>query len=242
VSDALECRQMVVERDGRTIVTGIDLHVPAGSVTALLGANGAGKTTTIEAIAGLIPIASGDVLIHGERMTKRRAIQRSRAGLATVEQGRTVFKAMTAGDNLRIAPTRSDVEDALLPFPELRRCLDTRAGLLSGGEQQMLTLARALATGPRVLMIDEMSLGLAPIVVKRLLPLIRDLARREQLAVLLVEQFAILALDIADRAYVMRRGTITFDGPALELATSAALLDAAYFGSAHASSSTNDQS
>jgi branched-chain amino acid transport system ATP-binding protein len=232
---ALECKDMVVERDGRSVVVGVDIEVPAGSVTALLGANGAGKTTTIDAIAGLIPIKSGDVLLHGEHMAKRSAVRRSRAGLATVEQGRTVFKTMTAEENLRLASTKADVEQVLQTFPELDKTLAVRAGLLSGGEQQMLALARAIATRPRVLLIDEMSLGLAPIVVRRLLPLIRDLAKREQLAILLVEQFAMLALEIADHAYVMRRGTITYHGPAEDLASSPTLLDTAYFGTARAS-------
>jgi branched-chain amino acid transport system ATP-binding protein len=227
---ALRCRNLEVARDGLPCLRNLSLDARAGKTTVLLGANGAGKTTLMEAISGVIEISSGSVQLFGEEIGDLRPVARARRGMAAVEQGRTVFKAMTTLDNLSIVGDTAAIERALNYFPELRGRLRIKAGLLSGGEQQMLALARALVTRPKVLLIDEMSLGLAPLVVKRLLPLIRDLAREEQIAMLIVEQFALLALEVADHAYVVRKGEVTFDGEPTDLLNSPALLEAAYFG------------
>jgi branched-chain amino acid transport system ATP-binding protein len=229
----LEVRDIDIQRGGLPIIEGVSLTVKSGSITALLGANGAGKTTLIEGICGHIRLARGSILLDGVDVSKQRPVNRARLGLATVEQGRTVFKAMTTGDNLRIVASNTDVvKRAIDLFPELAARVNVRAGLLSGGEQQMLALARALVTSPKVLVIDEMSLGLAPVVVSRLLPLIKEVAVSEDMGVLLVEQFALLALDACDHAYVLRKGQLSYDGPGTILRQDADRLGQAYFGRA----------
>lgn len=221
---------LTVARGGRDVVEQVHLQAPRGAVTALLGPNGAGKTSLIGAVAGLLP-SSGTVRLGEQDLSRSRPVRRAAAGVATVEQGRTVFGQMSTLDNLRIAGGGPGAVEAVLEtFPELRPKLAVRAGLLSGGEQQMLMLARALTRDPAVLLVDEMSLGLAPGVVRRLLPLLRRLAAERDMAVLLVEQFAVLALGVSDHAYVLRRGRITHDGPAAELVADPARLDEAYFG------------
>jgi branched-chain amino acid transport system ATP-binding protein len=202
----LSIEDVSVDRAGLTIVRGASLHVRAGEVVALLGANGAGKTTLLEGISGAVPVTSGRIVLDGERIDRLRPWRRSRRGLGHVEQGRAVFAEMSTLDNLRAAGR--DVEPVFGLFPELRKRADVPAGLLSGGEQQMVVVGRALLTRPRVLLVDEMSLGLAPVVVRRLARAVRELAD-SGVGVLLVEQFAALALEIADRAHVMVRGGVT---------------------------------
>jgi branched-chain amino acid transport system ATP-binding protein len=231
MSTALQVIDVAVERGGNRIVEGVDIDVPIGSITALLGSNGAGKTTLIEAICGRLRLAHGQVVLDGVDVSKRRPVDRARYGLATVEQGRTVFKSLSTADNLRVAASgQEDVERAVELFPELRSKLTMPAGLLSGGEQQMLALARALVMRPKVLVIDEMSLGLAPLVVSRLLPFLKELAGSQGIGILVVEQFAALALRTADHAYVLRKGRIVYDGPADELLGDPERLHEAYFG------------
>ena len=188
----------------------------AGEVVALLGANGAGKTTTLLAVTGLADRLSGSVEVDG--VAFRRVRRLVRAGVAHVPEGRALFPSLTTRETLRLAAPRRRAAGALDEatgwFPPLGRVLDRPAGLLSGGEQQMLALARALVTRPRVLLIDEMSLGLAPLVVEALLPVIRAAADEHGTAVLLVEQHAPAALAVADRAVVMRGGRIVASGPA----------------------------
>lgn len=228
-SSGLECRGLVIERTGSRIVTDLDLLAPAGEVTVVLGANGAGKTTLMEGISGLIPIQGGRLGVGGKDVTKLSRVSRSRHGLSHVEQGRPVFAQMTVEENLLVAAKRRELARALEVFPEMEKLLNRRAGLLSGGEQQMLVIARAMLRRPRVLMLDEMSLGLAPVIVRRLIPRVRQVAD-EGTAVVLVEQFAQLALSVGTTAYVLAKGTVRYCGPAAKLLDDEAVLRAAYLG------------
>ena len=206
------------------VVHGIDLQVHAGEVVALLGPNGAGKTTTLSTVSGELPPLGGEVrLLDCEA---RDALHlRARKGLAIVSQERAVLMDLTAAENLRVS--RCDRNRAVELFPELEVHLDRRVGLLSGGQQQMLALARCLARESRLLLVDELSLGLAPIVVDRLLRAVRA-AADDGMGVLLVEQHVHKALAIADRVLVLRRGVIELDGSATELLDRVDEIQAAY--------------
>jgi branched-chain amino acid transport system ATP-binding protein len=232
-TSALDVGELVVNRGGLPVVRGVSLKVEPGAVSVLLGANGAGKTTLLEGLSGVTPIASGRIAISGEPVHSMRPRALALKGLAHVEQGRTVFRMLTTHENLRAAGRSADTAEAYRMFPELERRRDVRAGLLSGGEQQMLVIARALLTRPKIIMIDEMSAGLAPVVVGRLMKAVRQFAE-QGLAVLLVEQFAALALSIGDHAYVLRRGQMVYDGECLALADSPDLLHRLYLGEAAA--------
>jgi branched-chain amino acid transport system ATP-binding protein len=210
----LEARSISAGYGPQPVIHDVDLVVQPGEVVGLLGANGAGKTTTLLSLAGELPLLSGQVLLDGVA-TVAPLHRRARKGLTFVTEEKSVFMGLTARDNLRVAHVDTDV--ALGLFPELERRLAVRAGLLSGGEQQMLTLARALSRRPRVLLADELSMGLAPIVVKRLLEAVLRVAREQNTAVLLVEQHVRKALEYCDRAYVMHRGRIELSGSAREL-------------------------
>lgn len=240
--DVLTVRGMVAGYGGVPVVHGIDLDVRAGEVVALLGANGAGKSTTLLAVSGLVGVLSGEVELLGRpqrRGTAARDVgRRARVGLAHVPEGRALFPALTARQTLRLAVRRRSravavaVDEAVGWFPALGRVLDRPAALLSGGEQQMLALARALVARPRVLMIDEMSLGLAPVVVDALLPVVRAAATERGAGVLLVEQHIPAALAIADRGYVLRGGRVVAQGDAATLHGDVALLAESYLGPA----------
>ena len=210
------------------VVTDIDLEVHPGEVVALLGPNGAGKTTTLLALSGELPLLGGEVLLGGVP-TRAPLHQRARNGLTYVTEEKSVFMGLTARDNLRVG----DVEpaDAVRLFPELEKLLGVRAGLLSGGEQQMLTLARALCRRPRVLLADELSMGLAPLVVRRLLDAVRAAALEHGTGVLLVEQHVRKALECADRVYVMRRGRIELSGSGREMRERTAEIENQYLSS-----------
>jgi branched-chain amino acid transport system ATP-binding protein len=209
--------ELRVDRSGFPIIRGIHLEVPPGEVTVLLGPNGAGKTTLLEALSGVIPISGGTATLDGKAITHAARTKRARLGLSHVEQGRTIFGDLTVVENVAVgAQDRAAAKDALALFPELVPRHQVRAASLSGGEQQMLVLARALAARPTLLMVDEMSLGLAPTIVHRLMPLMVELAQRG-VGVLLVEQFADLALQIGTRAYVLSRGEIALEGHCTEL-------------------------
>jgi len=207
------------------VVWDVDLSVHEGEVVVLLGANGAGKTTTLLTLSGDHPASAGEVALLGAP-TRAPLSVRARMGLAMVPEDRSVFSGLTVRENLRVA--RSDQGRALGLFPELVPLIDRRAGLLSGGEQQILSLARALARAPRILLADELSMGLAPTVVKRLLEAVSDAARTQGVGVLLVEQHAQQALRVADRVLVMRRGRIVLDAPAQEVRGDPSRLEEAY--------------
>ena len=210
------------------VVHGVDLQVHAGEVVAMLGPNGAGKTTTLSTVSGELPPLGGDVrLLDCEARDPLHV--RARKGLAMVTQERAVLMELTAGENLRVG--RCDVDRAVELFPELEGHLDRRVGLLSGGQQQMLALARCLARTSRLLLVDELSLGLAPLVVDRLLQAVRASAD-DGMGVLLVEQHVHKALAIADRVLVLRRGVVELDGSATDLRDRVDEIQAAYLQSA----------
>jgi branched-chain amino acid transport system ATP-binding protein len=213
------------------VVHEVDLEVNPGEVVALLGANGAGKTTTLLSLAGELPLMAGSVLLLGEE-TRAPLHRRARRGLAYVTEERSVFKGLSTADNLRVGD--ADVDAALKLFPELAKRMKVRGGLLSGGEQQMLALARALSRHPKVLLADELSLGLAPLVVQRLLQAVRAAALERDTGVLLVEQHVRKVLQFADRVYIMRRGRIQLEGSAAELRERIGEIEEQYLTSAAA--------
>jgi len=224
----LELRGLSAGYGGVAAVRDLDLAVASGEVIALLGPNGAGKTTTLLAACGLVPVLAGSAHFAGQPRS-RRAEQNARAGLVLVPDNRGVFHSLSVRDNLRLAARGSAVDKALDLFPELRRLLGRRCGLLSGGEQQMLALAKAMLAEPRVLLIDEMSLGLAPVAVQRMLPMIRAIADHGA-GVVLVEQHIDLALSIADRALILHHGRVALTGTAAQLRADPRAVEHAYFG------------
>lgn len=232
VRPVLELQHITAGYDGATVIRDVELTVAPGEIVALLGANGAGKTTTLRVCSRILPAMSGKVCLAGEdvgRLAPHRLAQR---GVAHVPEGRGVFFGLTVAEHFKLAHggERLDFEHALSYFPALAELRDRRAGLLSGGEQQMLALARALARRPRLLLIDELSLGLAPVIVERLLPTVRRVAEETGAGVLLVEQHVQLALEIAHRGYVMSRGEIVLERPVEELRQDRGLLIASYLG------------
>jgi branched-chain amino acid transport system ATP-binding protein len=200
----LDVRHLTSGYNELPVVRDLSLKVEAGEIVALLGPNGAGKSTTLLSIAGVVPPMSGTISMQGQPLTGPLH-RRARRGMALITEGRSVFMGLSVATNLRLG--RGDTERALESFPELRPLMDRRAGLLSGGEQQILTLARAVSGDSVLLLVDELSLGLAPLIVQRLLREVRVIADRG-VGVLLVEQHARQVLPIADRGYVMRRGKI----------------------------------
>jgi sulfate-transporting ATPase len=224
VSALLEARALAAGWGTLPVVHDLDVAVEPGEIVALLGANGAGKTTSLFTLGGLLPPLGGEIWWRGSP-AKGALHDRCQDGLAFVTEERSVFMALTARENLRVG--RCDVSYALALFPELEPHLDRRAGLLSGGQQQILTLARALARRPAVLLADELSLGLAPKVVGRLLSALRT-AADDGLGVLLVEQHVRKALTVADRVMMMRRGHIEYQGSAAEALANIDAIEASY--------------
>ena len=218
--------------DRAAVIRDLDLTVGAGEVVALLGANGAGKTTTLRVISGIVRPMKGRVLFDGEDLAKVSPSARARLGIAHVPEGRGIFFGLTVGEHFRLARRSGHVDEELAfeHFPLLRELRNRRAGLLSGGEQQMLAVGRALARRPRLLLLDELSLGLAPVIVESLLPIVREHAEESGCAVLLVEQHVQLALEVADRGYVLSHGGIVLQNTAEVLRADRQLLTASYLG------------
>jgi branched-chain amino acid transport system ATP-binding protein len=237
-SDTLVVDELVASRAGRRVLHGVSLAVPRGEITALLGANGAGKSTLVLAVAGLVATNAGtvvadDVLLNGLTPERRRA-----HGVSAVLEGHRVLRGLTVGENLAVAGSRlgarqlrAGLDDALGVFPELAERLDQRAGTLSGGQQQMLAIAQACVVRPRYLLLDELSLGLAPAVIDRLIRVVSALAH-DGVGVLLIEQFAVVALGLASQAVVLDRGRVAFSGGADELQRHPEILHGAYLASA----------
>ena len=220
----LSVRDLRVSYGPVAVLHGLSLEVRAGEIVALVGANGAGKTTTLAAVSGLIPVTAGDLHFDGVSLAGVPAHARTRRGLVQVPEGRRVFPRLTVAENLRMgayarddrAGVEADLRDALALFPVLAERAGQKGGTLSGGEQQMLAIARALLSRPRCLLLDEPSLGLAPLVVARIFETIRGI-RDRGVTILLVEQNARQALELADRAYVLETGRAVLEGPGREL-------------------------
>jgi branched-chain amino acid transport system ATP-binding protein len=201
------------------VLHGVDLAVPAGAVTALIGPNGAGKTSALRVLAGVLPLRSGTLTWDGEPISKLSAYERARRGLMLVPDERAVFPSLTVRENLQVvaeAYQRTDLSPALDTFPRLAERLDQRAGSMSGGERRMLALSRALLAEPSVLLVDELSLGLAPRVAAQLFATVRELAAAG-ITVVLADQFADAVLQMADVAYVLNRGELSFAGDPAEI-------------------------
>jgi branched-chain amino acid transport system ATP-binding protein len=203
-----------------TVLRDVDVMVPAGKVVALLGPNGAGKTTLLRTAAGLIKPSKGAVRQNGEDVTRRNPVQRTRAGLCLVPEGRGIFRSLTVKENLilQIPPWEKDgeLDRAFEAFPILKERSGQMAGTMSGGQQQMLALARAYLSNPKLVLLDEVSMGLAPRVVEEIFESLRALAA-QGVALLLVEQYIHQALSMADQAYLLNRGSVTFSGASSEL-------------------------
>ena len=232
VTRLLDVAHLDAGYDRVAVVRDLSFTVDAGEVVALLGPNGAGKTTTLATISGLLPVLAGTVEVLGAPPDARRPQRTARRGVAHVPEDRALFRGLTVRENLRLGSRSAEALDRVLQyFPELERLLDRKAGLLSGGEQQMLALGRALASGPRLLMVDEMSLGLAPIIVERILPVIRRVVDDTGAGVLLVEQHVHMALEVADRAVLLNHGEVVLEGAAADLRHRHDVLTASYLGS-----------
>ncbi|MET7767897.1 ATP-binding cassette domain-containing protein [Nocardia sp. NPDC005366] len=221
---------------GRPCVRGFDLSLTEGEVLCLLGPNGAGKTTLLMTLAGLLPGLGGSVSIAGARVAHGRARAASRAGLVLVPDDRALFNGLTVKENLELARCRSGptVTEIIEYFPRLGERTKVAAGMLSGGEQQMLAIGRALMQKPKILLIDELSMGLAPVIVESLLPVIRRVADDRGTAVILVEQHVRLALEIGDTAIILAHGRDVLRGSAADLAADPGRIERAYLGAVDA--------
>ena len=220
----LSVRNLEARYGDTRVLRGVSFEVAEGGITTILGANGAGKTTTLRAVCGMVK-TGGEITLAGKRIDGRATESIVRLGVAHVPEGRGTFVQLTVQENLRLgayarrdpANLGADIERVCRYFPVLAERRNQVAGTLSGGEQQMLAVARALMLRPKLLLLDEPSLGLAPLVVREIFRIIRTINREEQVSVLLVEQNASLALNLADHAYLMETGNMVMSGPAAEL-------------------------
>ena len=228
----LEVEHLEAGYNGIPVVRDLSLTIAPGEVVALLGPNGAGKTTTLITISGLVPLIGGDVKIHGSSLKGLAPHQIARLGVSHVTEDRSLFFSLTVKDNLRLGNRggKVDLATPLKYFPALEALLDRQAGLLSGGEQQMLAMARAVMLNPEIILLDEPSMGLAPILVEEVFKIISNL-KSQGVTMLLVEQFAAAALNVADYGYVLENGKIATHGPAAKLKDDPAV-KAAYLGGA----------
>ncbi|ACK49046.1 ABC transporter related [Methylocella silvestris BL2] len=220
----LEARGLTIGYGGKLVVRDVDLTVRRGEIACLIGANGAGKTTILRGLSGLLKLRAGSVRLNGEEIANRSAHAIAARGMAHAPEGRQIFAAMSVADNLRagayLAPSAAEIgrrrDAALTRFPRLKERLTQQAGLLSGGEQQMLAIARALMADPKLLLLDEPSMGLAPLMVEEIFSILAAL-KSEGRTILLVEQNANAALALSDQAYVIEAGRISLEGPARDL-------------------------
>ncbi len=232
----LELRGLEVAYGGIRAVRGIDLRVDSGELVCLIGANGAGKSTTLRAICGLVPLAGGDIVYDGQSINGRKSFELVRRGLVMVPEGRGIFGQLTIEENLAMgayvrrdaAQVRQDTERVFTLFPRLAERRKQAAGTLSGGEQQMVAMGRAMIARPKLLLLDEPSMGLAPLMVEKVFEVVRAIAA-EGVTILLIEQNAKLALEHSHRGYVMESGELTLSGPARDLLTDPKVR-AAYLG------------
>jgi branched-chain amino acid transport system ATP-binding protein len=234
MNHVLSVSGLTVARGGKPIIHGVDIEIPPGKITALLGANGAGKSSLVLSIAGALPVERGQITLDGKPINGLRPENVRRLGVVAVPEGHRVLGELTVEENLRVAGTAlarraldAAVERALETFPELKTRLGARAGTLSGGQQQMLVLAQAIVSEPRYILADELSFGLAPVIVARLVPVLEAFAAKG-IGVLLIEQFTHIALRISHHAYVMERGRIRFSGEPEALRQNPDILHSAY--------------
>jgi branched-chain amino acid transport system ATP-binding protein len=232
--DALVLDKVTIARGGRPVVQEVSLTIPAGEVTTLLGANGAGKSSLVLAVGGLVRPETGEIRVGAQNIVGWRPEKIRRAGVAVVPEGRRLLNQLSVSDNLQVATymlsrdeAREGVAYALELFPELEKRQGLASSSLSGGEQQMLVLAQALVSKPKFILIDELSLGLAPVIVQRLVPTVRQVAE-SGVGILLIEQFARVALELATGAHIMEGGRIRYSGTASELQARPELLESAY--------------
>ncbi|MEY4246631.1 MAG: hypothetical protein RIS69_178 [Actinomycetota bacterium] len=230
----LQVNSLTTGHNGVAVVHDVNLMVESGEVVALLGANGAGKTTLLHTIAGLLPTINGTVFFNDQPVTGLSTHQIVRQGLSLLPENRGIFYQLTVAENLRLYKRQGGavkVEEVFEYFPALKPLVERKAGLLSGGEQQMLSLGCRFIADPKLMLIDEMSLGLAPIIFQRMLPVLTQFAADRGVGVLLVEQHVHLALKSSSRAYVLNRGELTFSGTANALQNQRQFLESNYMGS-----------
>jgi branched-chain amino acid transport system ATP-binding protein len=228
----LECRSLTAGHGRVAAIRNVEVTVEAGRVMAIVGPNGAGKTTLLATIAGLLPPLEGTMVMDGTALKAGQPAAANRAGVVLVPDDRALFTTLTTAQNIELARKRSSrpARAMLEHFPALEARWKVKAGQLSGGEQQMLAMARALIQDPKVLLVDEMSMGLAPIIIETLLPIVRRVADEDGAAVVLVEQHVALALEVADDVMVLSHGEVVLQAPASKLAGRPDILEAAYLG------------